>query len=93
MTDKRTIGILYPARFFEEGGVIGVLFDGSFNDGLEMATHGDTWDEARAKAQEIVNGFIKVCARHGDPIPPPPAELPQGEGWSGCSPTLEPRSR
>lgn len=55
--------------------------------GAGQGTHGHTWDEARAMAQDLIDGYVTVCLRQDeDPMDPQDA-LPEGEGWEWVYPS------
>ena len=55
---------MYPACFFKEENGYSVIFPD-----LDLATCGDTLDEAMAMAVDCLAGRIRWLERDGDPIP------------------------
>jgi len=57
---------MYPACFFKEESGYSVIFPD-----LELATCGETLDEAMAMAIDCLAGYIHTCQMDGDNIPEP----------------------
>lgn len=58
---------VYPACFFKEENGYSVIFP-DLND---LATCGETLDDAMRMAVDCLAGYIRWCKRDGDPIPEP----------------------
>lgn len=59
----------YPACFFKEENGYSVAFP----DLNHLATCGETLDEAFAMAVDCLAGYLYICQKDGDVIPPPSA--------------------
>lgn len=57
---------MYPACFFKEDNAYSVIFPD-----LDLATCGETMDEAMAMAVDCLAGRLRWLQRDGDPIPEP----------------------
>jgi len=57
---------MYPACFFKEESGYSVIFPD-----LELATCGETLDEAMAMAIDCLAGYLHTCQMDGDNIPEP----------------------
>lgn len=77
----------YAARVFEEDGF--VVADFPDVGGAGQATQGDTWEEAREMAQDLVDSYLTVCLRQDEEPMEPQAALPEGEGWEWLYPSAK----
>lgn len=76
----------YAARFWkDEAGDVCVDFPDV--GGAGQGTHGKDWDEARAMAQDLIDGYITVCLRQDEDPMEPQDSLPHGKGWEWVYPS------
>ncbi len=76
----------YAARFWEdeEGDVCVDIPDVG---GAGQGTHGSTWEEARAMAQDLIDGYLTVCLRQDEDPMEPQQRLHRGSGWEWVYPS------